>query len=40
MRFAKHMNEFDVNTVFKLAEITDNPGAATDQGKRATLYKR
>jgi len=26
------MNEFGVKTVYKLPEITDNPGAATDQG--------
>ncbi|KAH7304446.1 hypothetical protein B0I35DRAFT_445231 [Stachybotrys elegans] len=30
--FTKRMNEFGVKTVYKLPEITDNPGAASDQG--------
>jgi hypothetical protein len=32
--FTDRMNQFSIKTVYRLPEITDDPGAATDQGKR------
>ncbi|KAI9767088.1 MAG: hypothetical protein M1840_005876 [Geoglossum simile] len=34
--FTKCMNDFGIKTVYRLPEITDNPGAASDQGKMGT----
>jgi len=36
-RFTKCMNDFGIKTVYQIPEITNNPGAASDQGKMDLL---